>query len=128
MLDPKAYKQFEDEDWDDFVQGTKFPDEQPPKLSLEQLVICSHEMHGYAFNLKKWGIFNIEFIDKMEFDVDAFQGLMFDESKKRLIRSLVLQHGSENDAFDDLIKGKGKGLIFLLYGPPGVGKTFTAGW
>jgi len=28
--------------------------------------------------------------------------------------------------FDDLIKGKGKGMVFLLHGPPGVGKTFTA--
>ncbi|OCK72941.1 P-loop containing nucleoside triphosphate hydrolase protein [Lepidopterella palustris CBS 459.81] len=28
--------------------------------------------------------------------------------------------------FDDVIAGKGQGLIFLLYGPPGVGKTLTA--
>ena len=27
----------------------------------------------------------------------------------------------------DLIRGKGQGLIFLLHGRPGVGKTFTAG-
>lgn len=29
--------------------------------------------------------------------------------------------------YDGLVKGKGKGLTFLLHGPPGVGKTFTAG-
>jgi SpoVK/Ycf46/Vps4 family AAA+-type ATPase len=27
----------------------------------------------------------------------------------------------------DLVEGKGSGLIFLLHGTPGVGKTFTAG-
>lgn len=27
----------------------------------------------------------------------------------------------------DLVPGKGHGQIFLLHGPPGVGKTFTAG-
>ena len=27
----------------------------------------------------------------------------------------------------DLVPGKGRAQIFLLYGPPGVGKTFTAG-
>lgn len=27
----------------------------------------------------------------------------------------------------DLVPGKGQGQIFLLHGPPGVGKTFTAG-
>jgi SpoVK/Ycf46/Vps4 family AAA+-type ATPase len=29
-------------------------------------------------------------------------------------------------AFHDLIAGKGEGSVFLLYGPPGVGKTLTA--
>lgn len=37
---------------------------------------------------------------------------------------------SENDAQlerqDDLVRGKGKGLIILLHGAPGVGKTSTA--
>ena len=27
----------------------------------------------------------------------------------------------------DFVKGKGEGLIFLLHGKPGVGKTYTAG-
>lgn len=27
----------------------------------------------------------------------------------------------------DFIRGKGEGLIFLLHGKPGVGKTYTAG-
>ncbi|KAL1852900.1 hypothetical protein Daus18300_011982 [Diaporthe australafricana] len=83
-------------------------------------------MHGYALESKKWGIFNIECVEDIQFNSEAFQGLMFEENKKILIRSLVTQHGKENDDFDDLVKGKGKGLIFLLYGPPGVGKTLTA--
>jgi replication-associated recombination protein RarA len=30
------------------------------------------------------------------------------------------------NTFDDVIEGKGKGIIMLLSGPPGVGKTLTA--
>jgi len=30
------------------------------------------------------------------------------------------------DAFDDIIQGKGQGIIILLHGEPGVGKTLTA--
>jgi len=30
------------------------------------------------------------------------------------------------NSFDDVIQGKGKGIIMLLSGPPGVGKTLTA--
>lgn len=35
-------------------------------------------------------------------------------------------HKSRSTSFDDIIEGKGKGLIGLLSGPPGVGKTLTA--
>ncbi|KAJ0122497.1 hypothetical protein J7T55_003010 [Diaporthe amygdali] len=126
ILDPKAYRHFKDSSWDDFVQGTKIPVKDPPELSIEQLMICTHEIRGYALESKKWGIFNIECVQDMQFNSKAFQGLMFEENKKRLIHSLVSQHGMESDDFDDLVKGKGKGLIFLLYGPPGVGKTLTA--
>jgi DNA polymerase III delta prime subunit len=42
----------------------------------------------------------------------------------------VFTHGSSpkiHEQVDDIISGKGKGLIFLLTGPPGLGKTLTAG-
>jgi len=29
--------------------------------------------------------------------------------------------------YQDIVPGKGKGLVFLLYGKPGLGKTLTAG-
>merc|ERR1712232_35343 len=31
-----------------------------------------------------------------------------------------------NSGFSDIIDGKGEGSVFLLYGPPGCGKTLTA--
>lgn len=49
---------------------------------------------------------------------------------KRHIQVLVQTHGNASVAgaapFDDVVKDKGKGLIGLLVGPPGVGKTLTA--
>lgn len=40
---------------------------------------------------------------------------------------MVQAHQSkENAGFDDIVRDKGKGLIGLLSGPPGVGKTLTA--
>lgn len=38
---------------------------------------------------------------------------------------LVREHSSKNDTFDDFVENKGRGLIGLLSGPPGVGKTLT---
>lgn len=43
-----------------------------------------------------------------------------------MLTSLANVH-TEDSRFDDLIEGKSKGLIFLLHGEPGVGKTLTAG-
>lgn len=46
-----------------------------------------------------------------------------------LLKSLVDAHHMETDnkaGFDDFVKGKGRGLIINLFGPPGVGKTFSA--
>lgn len=47
---------------------------------------------------------------------------------KELIQSLITVHKRENASlgFDDLIKGKGNGLVILLHGAPGTGKTLTA--
>jgi DNA polymerase III delta prime subunit len=49
------------------------------------------------------------------------------EEKKAVIAALVRSGQGSAVKFDDMIKGKGKGIILLLHGPPGVGKTFTAG-
>jgi len=58
---------------------------------------------------------------------DAFHVLVLREKQKALIHGLVRQHASQSGSgFDDIIKGKGRGLIGLLAGTPGCGKTLTA--
>jgi len=59
--------------------------------------------------------------------------LVLPKSRKRMVKALVRQTTSTNNSsstssphFQDLIRGKGEGIVFLLYGPPGVGKTLTA--
>lgn len=58
---------------------------------------------------------------------DAFRVLVLGGKQKTLIHGLVRQHASQlGSGFDDIIKGKGRGLIGLLAGTPGCGKTLTA--
>ncbi len=59
---------------------------------------------------------------------DAFDALVLGEKQKWLIHALVREHssGSTSNQFDDVIEGKGRGLIGLLAGKPGCGKTLTA--
>lgn len=55
----------------------------------------------------------------------AFEHLVIDDGIKDIIEALVTS-GIDNEQGTDLIQGKGTGLIILLHGSPGTGKTFTA--
>jgi SpoVK/Ycf46/Vps4 family AAA+-type ATPase len=70
-------------------------------------------------------MFQVDKIRKVSLNSQAFHSLALPPDKKNLISSLVSFQGALSE-YESLISGKGKGLI-LLHGPPGVGKTFTAG-
>jgi ATP-dependent Lon protease len=48
------------------------------------------------------------------------------QNQKELILGFAQSQRKHRDTFDDIIEGKGRGMIVLLCGPPGVGKTLTA--
>lgn len=61
----------------------------------------------------------------MGWNKQAFADLVIDEETKDLVQALITSRlGTEQST--DLIQGKGNGLIMLLHGGPGTGKTFTA--
>ncbi|CAG8650752.1 391_t:CDS:10 [Dentiscutata erythropus] len=93
------------------------------KVKEEELYMCSPTFFGFSFTAKLWGQFYVDQVDEIKFDDDAFDNLIMDTNKKDIIMSLVK---SELSGGLDFISGKGGGCIFLLHGPPGVGKTLTA--
>ena len=52
--------------------------------------------------------------------------MVLGSKQKDLIHALVKQHSRRAETFDDIVAGKGKGLIGLFCGGPGCGKTLTA--
>ncbi|SPO04263.1 related to TOB3 (member of AAA-ATPase family) [Cephalotrichum gorgonifer] len=83
-------------------------------------------IEGYALKNKLWLSFYVEDILPMVWNDTAFDHLVYDEQQKDLVMSFVEHHGKKQDSFDDVIVGKGQGLVMLLSGPPGTGKTLTA--
>lgn len=52
---------------------------------------------------------------------------MLDPEYKDIVQAMVSSYVDKTATMDDLIAGKGAGLVTLLHGPPGTGKTLTAG-
>jgi hypothetical protein len=64
--------------------------------------------------------FNVEQVQDVDWNEEAFANLIIPSGRKVLLQSLVEAHHKEL-GFDDFIKGKGQGLVINLFGPPGVG-------
>ena len=89
----------------------------------DRIKICFYSIGwGYSMTNKEWVEFNLENCSPIEFDKEAYDLLVMDETKKEMTKALLLNH---EKAFQDIIKGKSGGCIFLLHGPPGTGKTLT---
>ena len=80
-----------------------------------------------------WAEFTISGIQDIQWNDLPFDALVLPAKKKDLLRALVQQATSESDndndmlkPFDDFVEDKGQGLVILLHGSPGVGKTLTA--
>jgi SpoVK/Ycf46/Vps4 family AAA+-type ATPase len=64
----------------------------------------------------------------VQWNKKAFQQhLVLSEPKKEVIKALITVHIANNNSMTtDIVESKGKGLIILLHGGPGTGKTLTA--
>jgi ATP-dependent Lon protease len=67
----------------------------------------------------------VDWIDEIVGNKQAFQDLVVDEETKELVQALVTKQLVAQKSTDS-ISGKGNGLIVLLHGAPGTGRTFTA--
>lgn len=93
----------------------------------DEYLICSSEIAGYSLDEKRWGLFKVDLIRNVDYNHSAFDSLMLNEQIKTQLLSLVKVHENRSMQFDDFIQGKGRGMVFLLHGEPGVGKTLAAG-
>ncbi|KAI0062759.1 P-loop containing nucleoside triphosphate hydrolase protein [Artomyces pyxidatus] len=124
MISPSAFRRFE-------PNSTYNPSVHRPllreSLTDEEYVICTPILLGFAFDRKSWGAFAMSRLHEVTWNDNAFRALVLGDKQKALIHGLVRQHGSASGSgFDDIIQGKGRGLVGLLSGTPGCGKTLTA--
>jgi SpoVK/Ycf46/Vps4 family AAA+-type ATPase len=70
----------------------------------------------------------VKHISDIQWSKEVFEDrLVLPEDKKELIRALITVHAGKEAAIrTEFMAGKGDGLIILLHGGPGTGKTLTA--
>ncbi len=84
--------------------------------------MCWPYLLGFSFSAKRWGEIHVGNLRDIKFDDDAFNYLVLDPQIKKMMKALIV---NVKTSFKDIIGGKSGGCIFLLHGPPGVGKTLT---
>ncbi|KKY15305.1 putative aaa family [Diplodia seriata] len=95
-------------------------------ISDDLLYLCAPKVRGFSFKVKKWATFFVDQIQEVKWNENAFDKLVLPSDHKRLMLSFVESQIRNKKRFDDVIEGKGQGIVILLEGSPGVGKTLTA--
>ncbi|KAM0228529.1 hypothetical protein ACHAP5_011918 [Fusarium lateritium] len=95
-------------------------------LSNQMKMILPPMTYGFNMQEKKWVLLAVDKIQPVKWNKKAFDRLVLDPKTKEMIYALVDVQTSKDKKMDDIITGKGNGLIILLHGSPGTGKTLTA--
>lgn len=89
------------------------------------LYLLPPRIKGFNLRRKKWHDLAADRISDTIWNREAFKSLVMERRAKDLIQALVVSQ-LETEKSTNLIAGKGNGLILLLHGGPGTGKTLTA--
>lgn len=109
-----------------------------PEPEGDDIALLPRRIVGYALWERKFVRLDSRFLYlhhvAMTAEDNPFDKLKISSIHKTLIQSIVTEHFLKKDIeksgtnliTQDLIRGKGKGVVILLHGVPGVGKTATA--
>lgn len=107
------------------------PTPKPFNLREEDLALLPKRMFAYALRERRFLPIDINFLQPVNRGEGVFDSLRISKDHKNIVRGLVASHRryaemATEGPSQDLIQGKGRGLVVLLHGVPGVGKTATA--
>lgn len=100
--------------------GKDNKDGEPTKeheFTEEELLIASPVVLGFAFSEKQWLEFTLSGVTDIQWNDEAFDSLVIPQGRKDVVKALVSSHKFHPaQTIDDVVQGKGKGLVFLLVG------------
>ena len=131
---------FDNELRTDFTDKTSLLKEHPhtEELSSEILMLLSPRVYGFSLRERRWYAFHLTKVEDIKDSGQSFDHLILPDDHKKIMQALVQHHAKgpvpsttlakrmDEEISMDIIRRKGRGLIILLHGVPGVGKTSTA--
>lgn len=105
----------------------------------DHLILLPIAVYAYALQARKWRAICMDDVMPLpRGDKDPFDDLVMDSAQKTLIQALVknqirqfdrsadsTKQSQHRSGTMDIIEGKGRGLIILLHGVPGVSQVFS---
>ncbi|KAG1752416.1 uncharacterized protein EDB91DRAFT_1243185 [Suillus paluster] len=79
-------------------------------------------MPGFDLERKSWGLFDVDEVEPIKFNENAWKHIVLDESSKDVIEGVVGAFDFSKEVMADEDR---TGLVILLHGPSGTGKTAT---
>ncbi|KAH7091245.1 AAA family ATPase [Paraphoma chrysanthemicola] len=90
---------------------------------------------GFDLHRRKFSILALDDLRSVQIKRQGWKDLKLPRGHKHMVQAQVKTHfmekrlrqsGGQSNLGHDIVRGKGQGLIILLHGAPGVGKTSTA--
>lgn len=117
--------------------ASSYPDwfEIANNMHPDDLLILPCTVLGYVLRSRKWVSLDLAPVQPIAEQEGGFNSLVLPPGHKETLLALVETHSKGSQLVThqkpverpmDLVRGKDKGLIILLHGEPGVGKTSTA--
>ena len=124
MVDPEAFRLYAEQSeackpWVYTARAINRYD----KLTERHHLVCAYWVNGFCFPHKNWAQLSVSDMTDVTWNEGAFSKLAIAENRRRIIHGLVKAHRHDEASFDDIIQNKGKGMVGLLSGSPGVGKV-----
>ncbi|KAE8340627.1 P-loop containing nucleoside triphosphate hydrolase protein [Aspergillus arachidicola] len=120
---------------DPFLSGMTDSDSFEYSSREEDLHLLPSRLFGYSLQDRGFVAFDVKNLRRIEEDRDMFNNLIINRNHEAILRALVESHFIQkgiNETRDiattnrDIVQNKGRGLVILFHGVPGVGKTSTA--
>ncbi|KAJ8113299.1 hypothetical protein ONZ43_g5184 [Nemania bipapillata] len=105
------------------------------QLKPEHMILLPPYVYGFILRTRRWATFDINRLEEIPRSEEGWNNLVIKDYIKNTVLALVKNHELAQGRQEitrgalssvDLVQGKGRGLIMLLHGEPGVGKTSTA--